>query len=48
MENIEKLKSHILDMSGNNYRPWCLDIELHLQGQDLVESLIENGKEDQE
>ena len=44
MANIEKLKFNILDVSGNNYLFWCLDVELHLQGQGLVETLVESGK----
>ena len=44
MENIEKPKFHIFEVSGTNYLSWCLDIELNLQGQDLTESLTVNGK----
>ena len=43
MANIEKPKFNILDVSGNNYLSWCLDVELHLQGQGLVETLGEDG-----
>ena len=42
MTNIEKPKFNILDVSGNNYLSWCLDVELHLQGQGLVETLVED------
>ena len=42
MANIEKPKFNILDVSGNNYLSWCLDVELHLQGQGLVETLAED------
>ena len=44
MANIEKPKFNILDVSGNNYLSWCLDVELHLQGQGLVETLVVTGK----
>ena len=44
MTNIEKSKFNILDVSGNNYLSWCLDVELYLQGQGLVETLTESGK----
>ena len=44
MANIEKLKFHSLEVSGTNYLSWCLDIELHLQGQCLVKSLVVNEK----
>ena len=43
MTNIGKPKFNILDVSGNNYFSWCLDIELHLQGQRLVETLVNDG-----
>ena len=43
MTNIEKPKFNILDISGNNYHFWCLDVELYLQGQELVETLVEDG-----
>ena len=44
MINIEKLKFHILEVSGNHYLLWFLDIELHLQGLDIIELLALNGK----
>ena len=43
MANIKKLKFNILDVNGNNYLFWCLDVELHLQGQRLVETLVEDA-----
>ena len=43
MTNIEKPKFNILDVSGNNYLSWCLDVELHFQGQRLVETLVKDG-----
>ena len=43
MVNIKKPKFTILDVSGNNYLSWLLDVELHLQGQGLVKSLVEDG-----
>ena len=43
MANIEKPKFNIIDVSGNSYLFQCLDLELHLQGQGLVEILIEDG-----
>ena len=43
MTNIEKPKFNILDVSGNNYLSWCLDVELHLQVQGLVETLVKDG-----
>ena len=44
MANIEKPKFNILDVSANNYLSWCLDVELHLQEQGLVETLAVTGK----
>ena len=43
MENIEKPKFHILEVSGNNYLSWCLDMEMHLQGLDLANAITEDG-----
>ena len=43
MANIEKPKFHILEVSGNNYLSWCLDMEMHLQGQDLANAITEDG-----
>ena len=42
MENIEKPKFHILEVSGNNYLSWCLDMEMYLQGQDLANAITED------
>ncbi|KAK6141942.1 hypothetical protein DH2020_024315 [Rehmannia glutinosa] len=39
MAGIEKQKFQILDTTGENYLSWCLDIKLHLQGQDLAKTL---------
>ena len=44
MANIEKPKFNILDVNGNNYLSWYLDVELHFQGQELVKTLVESGK----
>ncbi|XP_017972807.1 PREDICTED: uncharacterized protein LOC108661337 [Theobroma cacao] len=41
--NIEKPKFHILEVSGNNYLSWCLDVELHFQGQGLANAIIIDG-----
>ena len=43
MANIEKPKFHILEVSRNNYLSWCLDMEMHLQGQDLANTITEDG-----
>ncbi|KAK3442508.1 hypothetical protein EUGRSUZ_B02654 [Eucalyptus grandis] len=43
MTNIEKPKFHILEVSGKSYISWCLDMEMHLQGQDLANTITEDG-----
>ena len=43
MANVENPKFHILEVSGNNYLSWCLDMEMHLQGQDLANAITEDG-----
>ena len=42
--NIKKHKFNILDVNGNNYLSCYFDVELHLQGQGLVETLAKSGK----
>ena len=44
MAHIAKPKFHVLDVSGQNYHSWRLDVELHLQGEDLFDSLKEGKK----
>ena len=44
MIHITKPKFHVLDVSGQNYQSWRLDVELHLQGKGLEDTLVENGK----
>ncbi|KAK6150964.1 hypothetical protein DH2020_015896 [Rehmannia glutinosa] len=39
MAGIEKQKFQICDTTGDNYLSWCLDVKLHLQGQDLDKTL---------
>ena len=34
----------MLDVSGQNYHSLRLDVELHLQGESLVDALIKDGK----
>ncbi|KAK2632601.1 hypothetical protein EUGRSUZ_L01342 [Eucalyptus grandis] len=42
MTNIEKPKFHILEVSGKNYLSRCLDMEMHLQEQGLVNAITED------
>ncbi|KAK3433009.1 hypothetical protein EUGRSUZ_D00527 [Eucalyptus grandis] len=42
MANIEKHKFHILEVSGKNYLSWRLDMEMHLQGQGLANTITED------
>ena len=43
MTNITKPKFHVLDLSGQIYQSWRLDVKLHLQEKGIVKSLKENG-----
>ena len=42
MANNEKLKFLILDVSGNNYLSWYLDVELHCKDKALPVPLMLN------
>ena len=42
MLNIDKLKFHILNVSGNIYLSWRLDVELQFEGEGLIETLNKN------
>ena len=42
--HITKPKFHVLDVSKQNYQSWKLNIEPHLQGEGLVDVLVEYGK----
>ena len=44
MAHIAKPKFHVLDVSGQNYQSWKIDIELHLQGKGLADALVEYGE----
>ena len=39
-----KLKFHVLDVNGQSYQFWRLDVEFHLQGEGLANALVKNGK----
>ena len=41
MTHIAKPKFHVLDVSGQNYQSWRLDIELHLQEEGLINALAD-------
>ena len=43
MAHIAKPKFHVLDVSGQNYQSWRLNVELHLQGEGLANCLKEDG-----
>ena len=42
MLNIDKLKFHILNVSGNINLSWRLDVELQFEGEGLTETLNKN------
>ncbi|EOY03387.1 Uncharacterized protein TCM_018391 [Theobroma cacao] len=45
MRNIKKPKFHILKVRISNYVSWCLDVEMHIQGQGLANAIIIDEKE---
>ncbi|XP_016732425.1 uncharacterized protein [Gossypium hirsutum] len=45
MSNLTKLKFVALDITGNNYLSWVLDVEIHLDAKGLGETIKEGNKE---
>ena len=43
MSNLTKLEFVALDISGNNYLSWILDVEIHLDASNLGETIKENN-----
>ncbi|KAK9682723.1 hypothetical protein RND81_10G092000 [Saponaria officinalis] len=43
MSNLAKLDFVALDISGNNYLPWVLDAEIHLDANGLGETIKEGN-----
>ncbi|KAK9724151.1 hypothetical protein RND81_05G052100 [Saponaria officinalis] len=43
MSNLAKLDFVALDISGNNYLPWVLDVEIHLDANGLGETIKEGN-----
>ena len=43
MSNLTKLEFVALDITGKNYMPWTLDVEMHLESLGLSETIKENG-----
>ncbi|KAL6582964.1 hypothetical protein OROMI_005042 [Orobanche minor] len=41
MSNLVKLEFNALDISGNNFMPWTLDIKAHMRSMNLTETLNE-------
>nr|XP_016491269.1 PREDICTED: uncharacterized protein LOC107810947 [Nicotiana tabacum] len=44
MSNLSKLEFMALDISGNNYSPWVLDAEIHLDAKGLGDIIKEGNK----
>nr|XP_009622095.1 uncharacterized protein LOC104113589 [Nicotiana tomentosiformis] len=44
MSNLSKLEFMALDISGNNYLPWVLDAEIHLDAKGLGDTIKEGNK----
>ncbi|KAK8349283.1 hypothetical protein V6Z12_A06G132100 [Gossypium hirsutum] len=45
MSNITKLEFVALDITGNNYLSWVLDVEIHLDAKGLGETIKEGNEE---
>ena len=43
MSNLTKLEFVALDISGNNYLSWILDVELHFDASNLGENIKANN-----
>ncbi|KAJ8753683.1 hypothetical protein K2173_026359 [Erythroxylum novogranatense] len=43
MSNLAKIEFAALDVAGNNYMPWMIDVEMHLESMDLLDSIKENN-----
>ncbi|XP_021722776.1 uncharacterized protein LOC110690259 [Chenopodium quinoa] len=43
MSNLAKLEFVALDISGNNYLSWVLDVEIHLNAKGLGDTIKENN-----
>nr|XP_016479289.1 PREDICTED: uncharacterized protein LOC107800606 [Nicotiana tabacum] len=44
MSNLSKLEFMALDISGNNYLPWVLDAEIHLDAKSLGDTIKEGNE----
>ncbi|CAM8959762.1 unnamed protein product [Rhodiola kirilowii] len=43
MSKLAKVEFSPLDISGKNYMPWTIDIEIHLDSMNLPETIIEGN-----
>ena len=43
MANLTKLDFAALNLSGNNYLPWVLDMEIHLDAMGLGDTIVEGN-----
>ena len=43
MSNLVKLDFNPLDITGNNFLPWMVDIEMYLESMGLLETLNEEN-----
>jgi hypothetical protein len=44
MANLTKLELVALDISGKNYLPWTLDVEIHLTANNLGDTIKDENK----
>ncbi|KAJ8775140.1 hypothetical protein K2173_020144 [Erythroxylum novogranatense] len=43
MSNLAKIEFAALDVAGHNYMPWMIDVEMHLESMDLLDTIKENN-----
>ena len=44
MSNLTKLEFIALDITGKNYMPWIVDVEMHLESMGLLDTIKENNE----
>ena len=44
MTNLSKLEFHALELNGSNYLTWVLDAEMHLDANELGETIKEENE----
>jgi hypothetical protein len=44
MSNLAKLEFTALDITGRNYMPWIIDVEMHLESMGLLDTIEETNE----